>query len=659
VAVLAVAAALRLIDLGAVAVDPFYDAAVRSMSLSLHNFFFGAFEPAGTVSIDKPPIDLWFQVASVKLLGFNSTSLKLPEALGGVLAVGLLYAAIRRVWDFRAALGAALALALMPIETITSRSDTMDAVMMALLVGALLLLILACQSGRTVWLLAAAAVLGVAFNVKLLETVVALPGLATIALLGFQRRARTPESATPGEDETRPKRTPAWLRTRALPLAAAALVYIAVSLSWLGATLLTPAHERPWAIGSTNGSAWNAAFVFNGLDRVNGRSLEGAQSGFEISNHPPQATLGEREAISITPPSPTRLLERVGPLSGERLGIEALIALLLGLPAVLWAWRGPPLKRAVGIGLVVWLITGLVLFSQMLRLHPRYTEGFTPAVAALVGIGIAWATQPRGRIRLAIFALAMAIMLAYAAHLLYGTPALWWAMLACALAAVLLTWFDRVDTGVAAVVLALAAVLAVPAAASVRAVERHVSDAGNVGSMAPAELRVLSAYLRAHRADAKYELAVDSATKASALIVKDGLPVLMLTTYEGRPLTGVPELRQALARGEVRYALLTTFCTPYARATDAACTPAARWIRAHGTDVSRQAGLERAGLLWRLPARRAKRYRRTDEHIRIPLAGAHGGSARGGQAGGRYGVHGRGALPHPALPRADRRARAH
>ncbi len=190
-AVLAVAAALRLIDLGAVAVDPFYDAAVRSMSLSWHNFFFGAFEPAGTVSIDKPPIDLWFQVASVKLFGFNSTTLKLPEAFGGVLAVGLLYAAIRRVWDFRAALGAALALALMPIETITSRSDTMDAVMMALLVAALLLLILACQSGRTVWLLAAAAVLGAAFNVKLLETVVALPGLAVIALLGFQRRART------------------------------------------------------------------------------------------------------------------------------------------------------------------------------------------------------------------------------------------------------------------------------------------------------------------------------------------------------------------------------------------------------------------------------------------------------------------------------------
>jgi len=581
--VLAGAAALRLIDLGAVGVDPFYDAAVRSMGLSWHNFFFGAFEPAGTVAIDKPPIDLWFQVASVKLLGFNSTSLKLPEALGGIMAVGLLYAAVRRVWGFAAGIGAALALAVLPIEVITARSDTMDAVMMALLVGALLLLVKACESGKIGWLLAAAAVLGVAFNVKLLETVVALPGLAVIALLGFRGAA------------------PGWPRGRAVPLAAATVVYVAVALLWLGATLLFPAHDRPWAIGSTNGSPWNAAFVFNGTDRINGKSLEGPQSGFTPSHNPPQATLSEREAISITAPSPTRLLDRIGPLSGERLGLEALIALLLGVPAIAWGWRGPPLRRAVGVGLVVWLLTGLVLFSQMLRLHPRYTEGFTPAVAALVGIGVAWATQPRGRVRLLVLAAALAVMVGYAAHLLYGMPAIWWVVAASAVGAVALTWFDRVDTGVAAVSLALVAVLAIPASASVRAVQRHVSSAGNVGAMAPEELDALSTYLRAHRRGAKYELAMDSATKAAALIVRDGLPVLMLTTYQGQTLTTVAQLEGAVARGEVRYALLSTFCARHTPRTDAACSPPAAWVRAHGRDVSKQAGLERAGLLWRLP----------------------------------------------------------
>src|SRR5690349_25060174 len=90
---------LRLINVGHVSPDPFYDAAVRSMGLSWHNFFFGAFEPGGSVSIDKPPVDLWLQVASVKLLGFSSTTLKVPEILAGIVSVPLLFAAVRRMWS--------------------------------------------------------------------------------------------------------------------------------------------------------------------------------------------------------------------------------------------------------------------------------------------------------------------------------------------------------------------------------------------------------------------------------------------------------------------------------------------------------------------------------------------------------------------------------
>src|SRR6516164_9228505 len=115
------AAVLRLVHLGAVSPDPFYDAAVRSMSLSFHNFFFGAFEPGASVSIDKPPVDLWLQVISVKLLGFSSTTLKLPEALAGTATVVLLYASVRRLWGSAAGMAAALAIAVLPVEVITSR----------------------------------------------------------------------------------------------------------------------------------------------------------------------------------------------------------------------------------------------------------------------------------------------------------------------------------------------------------------------------------------------------------------------------------------------------------------------------------------------------------------------------------------------------------
>ena len=38
----------------------YYAAAVRSMTFSWKNFFFGAFDPAGYITVDKPPVFLWF-----------------------------------------------------------------------------------------------------------------------------------------------------------------------------------------------------------------------------------------------------------------------------------------------------------------------------------------------------------------------------------------------------------------------------------------------------------------------------------------------------------------------------------------------------------------------------------------------------------------------
>ncbi len=539
----ALAAALRLIALRSVRLDPFYDAAVRSMGVSWHNFFFGAYEPGGSVAIDKPPVDLWLQVASVKLFGWGSVSLKLPEALAGTAAVPLLYAAIRPPFGAIAGLVSALALAVLPIEVVTARSDTMDAAMMLLLVVALLLLVRACSSDRhsTAWLLGAAAALGIAFDVKLLESLVALPGLAAIAMLGLPRRRgeRTggERPAAASEGSVSGGRGRSWGRLT-LQLLAAAAVYVVVALAWLGATLLYPERERPWAIGSSNGSAWNAAFVFNGSERITGKAVEAVQAA--------------PGSGGIAPPSPTRLLAGAGELPGKWLGWIALVALLLGAFALvaLVRRRAGRVPLAAAVGTSVWLLTGLVLFSQMARLHPRYVESFVPAVAASFGIGVGVIAGARSRVR----------------------------------------WLA----------LPLTALLAWPLAVSVEAVRAKASDAGNVGALAPAEQRALSAYLLAHRDGARYELAAGSATAVASLIVADQLPVLMLTSYDGRPLTGVARLRRASARGEVRYAFLSSLCGRHPRPTDSGCAPSARWVVTHGHDVSPQAGL-RPGSLWRLP----------------------------------------------------------
>ena len=74
--------------------------------------------------------------------------------------------------------------------------------------------------------------------------------------------------------------------------------------------------------------------------------------------------------------------------------------------------------------------------------------------------------------------------------------------------------------------LILAAVLSIPLTTSLSAVRANVSDAGHVGSLPSSELRLLSAYLRAHQGTAHYEVAAASATAVGALIVKDVRPVL-------------------------------------------------------------------------------------------------------------------------------------
>lgn len=597
------AGALRLSGLGAVRLDPFYDAAVRSMGLSWHNFFFGAFDPGGSVSIDKPPVDLWLQVASVKLLGWSSASLKLPQALAGMLSVPLVAAAVRRPFGAVAGVAAALAMAVMPIEVITARSDTMDAVMMALLALALLALVRACEGGRSGWLIAGAAALGLAFNVKLLESLVALPGMLALVWMGL-----------PGAGPRRGR----LRRLRLVALAGA--VYLAVALSWLTATLLFPAHERPFAIGSTNGSAWNAAFVFNGSDRLRGRAVEGTAPSFDANRRYPEATQAQRDSIPITPPSPTRLLVRVGPMPGQRFGFMVLAALLLGGPALVMAMRGSGadedrgrerVRRALAAGLAIWLVCGIALFSDMTRLHPRYVESVTPAVAATLGIGVAWAGTFSSRVRLATLAVSLAVLVIYAEHLLFGAIAIWWVTAAAAMAALVLGTFVlagaarptawRRPAAALGLGLLIVAVLAIPLRASIEAVKRHLSDAGNVGALHGDVLAPLSAYLRAHQRGARYEVAADSPTKIASLIVRDVRPVVVLTTYNARTLTSGAALARLAARGEVRYAFLDEPCGPHTPRTSADCSAPAAWVRAHGRDVSGQARLPRGGMLWALP----------------------------------------------------------
>src|SRR5262245_16698430 len=138
----------------------YYAAGVQSMLTSWHNFFFAAFDPAGFVTLDKPPLGFWIQATSARLLGFSGVSLFLPEALAGILAVGLLYVLVRRAFGPLAAALAGLFLALTPISVATSRNNTVDSLLVLTVLVAAWTMLRAAETGRFWWVLATVVVVG-------------------------------------------------------------------------------------------------------------------------------------------------------------------------------------------------------------------------------------------------------------------------------------------------------------------------------------------------------------------------------------------------------------------------------------------------------------------------------------------------------------------
>jgi len=240
--VLALAAVLRLWRLEANGFGTeYYAAGVRSMLQGGRLFFYNAFDPAGVLSLDKPPVAFWIQTAFAAVLGFSGWTIHLPQVLAGVASVAVLHRLVLRPFGPTAALIAAFLLAITPISVAVDRSNNTD----SWLVLFLLLAAWAAMRGRGLALVAAMALLGVAFNVKMLAALICGPALLAAwwlsGTLDWRRRI-------------------GWM-------AAAGAALVVVGLSWAVAFDLTPRADRPFA-GSTRGNSMlELIVVHNGVER--------------------------------------------------------------------------------------------------------------------------------------------------------------------------------------------------------------------------------------------------------------------------------------------------------------------------------------------------------------------------------------------------------
>lgn len=259
-------------------VEGYYAAAVRSMAGSWHDFFYGSFDPAGTITLDKLPGAFWLQALSVRAFGYSAWAMILPQALEGVATVLLLYRAVARLAGSLAGLVAAFVLAASPAAVALDRGNISDSLMILLLVLAADALSGAiARAGHVrLRLLLAAVCVGLAFQAKMVEAWLVLPAFGLAYLV-----------AGPGT-----------LRRRVREAVAAGLVAGVVSIAWMSAVSLLPSSGRPYVDGSQNDSVYAQVFSYNGLGRFD------EQTPLQALVNEITSSAGTTLPVTAAPPDP-------------------------------------------------------------------------------------------------------------------------------------------------------------------------------------------------------------------------------------------------------------------------------------------------------------------------------------------------------------------
>jgi 4-amino-4-deoxy-L-arabinose transferase-like glycosyltransferase len=612
--IMLLATILRFANLDAIGqANTYYTAAVEAMLQSWHNFFFVAAEPGGSVSVDKPPVGLWLQVISAYFLGVNGFAVVLPQLLAGIGSVILVFSLVRRWFGNVVGLIAAFALAVTPVAIAVERNNTPDATLIFTLLLATWAFIKATETRKLRFLLVGAVLVGIGFNIKMLQALLPLPAFYALYVFGSQQ---------------------GWWR-KLWYLGVATLVLIPLALSWAVIVDLTPADHRPYVGGSENNSALNLIVGYNGVQRLlgngpgGGRTRPNAAPNGTMQNQMPPAGLaqdgnGQRSMDGTRPDGgPGGRFGGAGGMFGTgnpgvlrlfQAGLAAQVSWLLpfGLVSIVAlaasvGWRHPYTARHCGLILWGgWLMTCAVFFSVAGFFHQYYLAMMGAPLAALVAMGVVWvwrlrATQP---VRAALVLLTAAgVTLAFQVYAVAMYQSLgWWVVLPVVLgglggAMLLLSlrpaWSAVARPGIAVLT---AAILVVPTVWSGwttayadtsgplpqaytgntgrwgmaldgqnRAMSRPMTTTappamppmgGGMGGMGGGVNQNLLNYLQAHTQDVKYLLVVPSSMQGAGYVLATGRPVLYAGGFGGSdPVIDGDDLATLVANGEVRYVL--------------------------------------------------------------------------------------------------------
>jgi 4-amino-4-deoxy-L-arabinose transferase-like glycosyltransferase len=529
----------------------FYAAAVRSMAGSWHDFFYGAFDPLGTVTVDKLPGALWLQALSVRLFGLHLWAINLPQAVEGALTIPFLFRAVCRLAGPRAAICAAGVGAFTPAVVALDRGNVSDSLLILMLAVALDAASTALVSGRLTPALLAGAFVGLAFQAKMLEAWLVLPGILAAIVL-----------AAPGN-----------LKRRLLQAGALLVIAVVVSLSWMTIVSAVPGHDRPYVDGTTNDSVYAQVFEYNGLGRANTSPVSAGGVFTPI--------------LAVTLDQGSRAQRVISGAGGRDAGYLLPVAgasLLAGLVITRRRPRTDPLRAACLLW-GWWLLADGAAFLAVDTINAYYLAALAPATGALIGVGVelvasrsAGRGHPPGPAFLAGLA---AATVGYAFWLLAPAPfAVRIAALAAAAAFAALALLRPRWT----LPLLLAAVLVAPAAGAIEVVAQHAGPFDTPFEPAaiqrltgPYIARLVGYSARAAQAleigaGSRYLAAAYTSALASPLIYASGQEILPIGGFDGRtPVPSVATLRADVASGALHTILLVPASDPRVAWTEAHC----------------------------------------------------------------------------------------
>ncbi|MDE2408929.1 MAG: glycosyltransferase family 39 protein [Actinomycetales bacterium] len=533
----------------------FYGAIAKSMSLSLGNWWWGAADPAGTITLDKIPGSYWVPAIFVKLFGFSTWSVNVPNALASIAAVLVIAFTARRLGGSHAGLIAGAIAATTPILAAVARSNQPESFFLLSLALVAYFGVRALREASFKHLMLAGAFIALAFHSYMLVAWAAWPALG-LAWLTVKK---------------------GW-GVKIWQLLVAGFTSLLLSLIWIISVSLTPASVRPYIGGSNGNSAWEMVFGYNGLGRFSG--LTGTTASSTVRGFTPPFS-GSPSVFRLVN---SQLLPQIGWL---------VPAALVAIAVIIISRRVKPESWFV----ISFFAIYAVLFSVVAGMHQFYTAELGLGLALLLAQAYS-VTRDRGdRIGPVVIVVVSAITTMFIAIQYAGYQS--WApivQLALAVAAVVLILVGLPTKAGWILPVVLAGSLTLSPAVWAADVYKYPSSINPVagpsnvmgtfggsgmganggpgmggfggGGVTPGAANVFGSntgtdallnYLKANRHGAKYLVAMFGTMTAAPYITASGENIVPIGGFDGAdPSPTLSQLKSWIRAGDLRYVLISS-----------------------------------------------------------------------------------------------------